>query len=189
MSLTRVLVMAVPWDVDRVRSVRDIRAQVPEVEIVWDQHHSVQETFLRTLDTAGDDPVVIVQDDVVLAGQWREKVEAVIAEHPDAVCQFFSLRKADLEKGARWEPGRAYLMNQCFYLPATYARQLHAFAQTWWEANPGHTGDDTCISEWLRSRQEAYWHHVPSLVQHRDLSSVIGAGRSTRRQSPTFEQE
>lgn len=187
MADTRVLIMAVPFIPERLKNAVRLRDETGGT-IVLDRARDIMDTFTLVLEEAGTDPVVVLQDDVYLAQDWRAKVEAVIAEHPRSVCQFFSLRKSDLEMGARWQPGSAYLANTCFYLPAGYAEQLLEFTRQWILDNPGHTGDDTCLAAWLASRRERYWHHVPSLVQHHVWKSAINDRRSSKRQSPTFEE-
>lgn len=185
MSL-RVIVMAVPWEPARVRSVREMREQVPGIEIVWAAplpEGTATHTWLRALDAAGDSPVVLLEDDVELAPRWLERVTAAIEERPDQVIQFFSMRKADLTVGSREEPGRTFLMNQCFYLPRGAARALAAFSREHFAGNT--SGNDLTTREWLKETGQTYWIHVPSLVQHRPLRSMIGP-RSSRRQSPTF---
>lgn len=186
-TITPTLIMAVPWDQERARRAVHNAKEVGNAQVVWDKKHSIQDTFLRALRTAGEEGTIFMQDDVFLHPQWRQHVEEAIANHSGDVIQFFSIRKSDLGNTSRYEPGRNYLMNQCFYLPPGVAKDLHDYAQTWFEANPGHTGDDTCVSDYLRFRKMKYWHHVPSLVQHEPWTSVTGKGRSTRRQSPTFD--
>lgn len=184
---TPVFIMAVPFDPRRAVNAKRLADETGGT-VVWDEKQSIVDTFLRLLEAAGDGPAIFMQDDVRLTSRWREKVEEVIAEHPDAVCQFFSIRKADLTLGARWERGSAYLMNQCWYAPPTYAAQLRVFAEKWFDERPGHTGDDTCVGEFLKSRRERYWHHVPSLVQHNEWVSAVSQARSSKRLSPTFEE-
>ena len=41
------------------------------------------------------------------------------------------MRKADIEKGTRWENGSNWLMNQCHYLPDRVAGELAEYALTW----------------------------------------------------------
>lgn len=182
---TPTYIMAVPFDQQRVKNVLHIRRTTGAM-VIWDEVRNVLDTFIRVLDAAGDEPAIILQDDVELAENWREQVEAVIQERGDAVIQFFSLRKSDFDKGSHYERGANYMSNLCFYLPAGHAADLKAFTEQWWEENPHHTGDDSCMAEWLKSRNEKYWHHVPSLVQHRTWKSVINESRSSKRQSPTF---
>ena len=186
--LTRELIMGVPWVQERVKSVAEIRRQVPEAEPVWDEKRDAMDTWRKVLRTAGDDPVVILEDDITLTANWRTRVEAAIKEHPDSIIQFFSMRKADLTKGSRWEPGRTFMMNQCYYLPATYARQLLDYSQGWEQANPEYrTGYDITMARWMQENKLRYWVNVPSLVQHRAWKSEIQPKRPRNRQSSTFE--
>jgi hypothetical protein len=155
--------------------------------IVWDQHHNSLDTWQSLLAVAGGDPVVVLEDDVRLTDGWASKVEAVIAEHPDDVIQFFSNRKADVTRGSRWEPGRSFLMNQCHYLPAGVAAELLEFSHGWRANNPQHpSGQDVATAAWMRRTGRQYWLHVPSLVQHMPWRSVLGT-RSKGRQSRTFQ--
>lgn len=185
--MTSVYIMAVPWEPRRAVNAKRL-AEAAGGLVIWDERQSIEDTFKRTLEAAGEGSGIFMQDDVRLTSDWARKVEAVIEEHRDSVCQFFSIRKSDLTAGARWERGSAYLMNQCYYLPATYAAQIREFAEDWFRANPGHTGDDTCIAQFLKARRERYWHHVPSLVQHNEWVSAVAGARSSKRLSPTFEE-
>jgi hypothetical protein len=138
---------------------------------------------------AGDDPVIRLQDDIILTKNFLAKAEAVIAEHPDDVIQFFSMRKDDLTFGSRWCPGSTYLMNQCFYLPAGVSRQLIDFywSPTWaryYETHP--TADDSMMATMFQSQRRKYFLHVPSLVDHQKTRSVVNPRRSSSRQSLTF---
>lgn len=181
---TRTLVMAVPWDEQRATVARML-AERADAEIVWDQTRNAYDTWQAMLATAGDDPAVFLEDDVILAADWRSKVEAVIAERPDDVIQFFSIRD-EYEPGYRG--GSTYLMNQCFYLPGGVAADLLAFSRDWRDSHPEHpTGTDTTTADFLRSTKRDYWMHVPSLVQHREWRSVIDPRRSSRRQSKVFD--
>lgn len=186
MAMTKTVIMAVPWDQQRVRSARDLH-QATGGTVVWDQHHDAFETWQRVLAEAGRDPVIILEDDVVLAENWRNRIEAVIGLHRPNVIQFFSMRQADETVGSRWEPGRTFRMNQCYYLPFRAAEDLWAYSQTWRERRPEHpTGYDITMAEWMRQSSLRYWLSVPSLVQHQPWASAIG-GRSRGRQSGTFQ--
>lgn len=185
--MTRVLVMGVPWVQERVRSVAEIISHVPDVETVWDRNHDAMDTWRLVLDTAGFDPVVILEDDVELTDDWRTKVEEAVSHHPDHIIQFFSMRKADQTTGSRWEPGRTFSMNQCYYLPARVAHHLLQYSQDWAERFPEHpTGYDLLMGQWMKENKLRYWLHVPSLVQHRNWRSEINPKRSGARQSKTF---
>lgn len=156
---------------------------------IVDQKRDAMDTFIRSLEAAGTGRVVHMEDDILLCKDFEVKINAAILEHPSSVIQFFSMRGADLTQGSRWEPGRTFLMNQCFYLPEGYSADLLEFAHGWTRYQEHPTGYDILMQDWLKSRKERYWLHVPSLVQHRDCKSEISPRRSSRRQSTTFEGE
>jgi hypothetical protein len=136
--------------------------------------------------TIGDGPAVVLEDDVILCRDWRSRVEAVIGEHPDVVIQFYSNRAADLTVGSRWEPGRTFLMNQCYYLPPDVALPLHAYTEHWAETSNTPTEYDRAMARWMSETKRRYWLHVPSLVQHLPWRSQIHPRRPRTRQSRTF---
>jgi hypothetical protein len=182
---TKTLIMAVPWIPARTKRAIEL-ARETGGDIVFDEKHDAMDTWQRVLEQAGDGPVVIIEDDVRLTSNWREKVEAVIAEKPGAVIQFFSIKPSDVELGSRWARGATFSMNQCYYLPARAAKQLLAYLPGWMEGRDGENGYDLLMRAWLTENQTPYWLHVPSLVQHEPWKSELGA-RSSKRQSPTFE--
>lgn len=143
--------------------------------------------FLNALTLAGSAPALHFEDDILLAENFLERAHAAIAERPETVIQFFSMRKADLETGSRLESGRTFMMTQCFYLPAGHSAALHAHYPHWKDAEKHVSAVDIFTADFLKSRKEKYWIHVPSLVQHRQTVSIIDKRRSQFRQSLTFE--
>lgn len=143
--------------------------------------------FLNALALAGSAPALHLEDDVLLARDFLARAQAAINERPQSVIQFFSMRKADLEVGSRWEAGRTFMMTQCFYLPAGHSALLLAHYPNWGEKDKHVSAVDIFTADFLKSRKEKYWIHVPSLVQHRQTVSIIDRRRSQFRQSKTFE--
>lgn len=184
----RILIMAVPWDMDRVRNAKRLSEQTGG-DIVWDRTKNIMDTFVSVLDEAGDDAALVLQDDVQLRDDWHPMATQAVEEHGEMLIQFFSIRASDVGRESYRNNASGYMMNQCYYLPPGMAADLAEYARAWIEEHPGHTGDDTCIQDYLKHRRMHYWHHVPSLVQHRTWPSATGKGRSTRRQSPTFEEK
>lgn len=193
---TPTYVMGVPWDQSRVRSMRAMQAadSAPDgLTFVMDTEHDAWQTWMSMIRLASaehpTDGTLFLEDDVVLAEDWRTRVEHAIAQHPDRVIQFFSLSDR-YPDGMTERPASTFSMNQCYYLPAGYARNLWEYAQAWHGKHPEHpTGYDLAMRAWLVGWRERYLLHTPSLVQHRDSPSVISGSRSSKRQSPTFERD
>ena len=188
-------IMAVPWDVQRMKRANDIRkaAGVDHTTIVWDQQKNVMDTFrlvLKQVIEDGDPAFVILQDDVQLTSDFREKLEALVAERPGMVNQFFAMEDEQKAKtlGSREREGVTYISNLCTYFPAGYASQLLAYSYEFVEKYPQHkTGDDFVVRYWLRNRKESYYLHYPNLVQHEGWVSSINAKRPRWRKSHHFE--
>ena len=179
--MTRIIIKAMPH---RAEFISYLRRLLPHAEWCFDVKRSATDTFLRGLEMAGDDPSVHMEEDVILTNNFVQKLEAAIAERPNEMIQFFSMRIDDIRIGSRHD--RSFMMNQCHYFPRGYCRALLEFARAWpgWEKDPN--GYDTMMQAWMRSRHEPYWIHVPSLVNHRVAKSMIDHRRSSRRQSKTF---
>ena len=180
--MTRIIATAVHGK--REEWVSYLRSRLPTLEIVYDSVGSAYHTFLDSLAKQGDDSAIHIEDDVILTQNFMSKAESVIKERPNTLIQFFSMRKDDLIVGSRLD--RNFCMNQCTYIPAAYAPEILLFGQQY-QLLPTDTAPyDTMMNAWLKMKRQPYWIHVPSLVQHRVLKSLIDPRRSSKRQSKTF---
>lgn len=186
---TPTLIQAVPWEPERTKIAVQL-ARDTGGEIIWDQDYSGLETFLRVLEAAGDGPMILLEDDVMLAVHWRSRVEAVIEQHPQRMILFFSMREKDSVLGSRLMEPETYYSTLCAYFPPTYAAQIREWVgdrrPSLWKQFHDHVP-----GAWLNTQRkgERYWLQVPSLVQHRgDLPSVATPkDRRRNRVSPSFE--
>ena len=142
-------------------------------------------TFLAAMRQAGQDAAVHMEEDILITQNFYQKLLAEIAKRPNEVIQFFSMREADLIIGSRYD--NSYMMNQCVYFPAGFSALLLDYYHVWDKKVQHPTGTDIMINDFLRSRKEKYWIHVPSLVEHRIAQSRINPRRSSKRQSKTFK--
>ena len=173
----------------RLDHVGGYGAQIPEVKVLVDRQRKIIGHFIKALAEAGNDACVQMEDDVVLCDNFKERIETEIAKHPEALIQFFSMRKKDIDIGSRWDNN--FINLQCFYLPPTYARQIcEWFPRTPWDYSQDEIdGADSMMDDWLKSRKEKYWICVPNLVNHVIGSSVIDKRRFKNRVSKTFKKE
>jgi hypothetical protein len=170
---------------DRTEFISYLQKNLPEAQWCFDKNHNAMDTFLDAMQMAGESPCVHMEEDIILTINFKEKLLAEIAKRPDEIIQFFSMRKDDLIIGSRYD--RSYMMNQCFYLPAGYSQLIYNFYKTWDKKLEHPTGTDIMINDFLKSRKESYWIHVPNLVEHRIAKSMIDSRRSSKRQSKTFK--
>lgn len=143
-------------------------------------------TFLRGLEIVGDSPTVQMQDDVILCDNFKKRALEEISKRPNTIIQFFSMRKADLEIGSRYD--RNFMMGQCYYLPRGYAKALLTYAKAWGRYDEHPSGDDVIIQDFIKALKLQYWIVVPNLVDHVEGVSVIDKRRSRMRKSKTFNR-
>lgn len=180
----KIIIRSVP---ERSDYLSYLRQAIPSAIPCIDHKHQAFDNFLSALRLSEDLPCLHLEDDIILCNKFLLKIETVIANHADHVIQFFSMRKKDLIIGSRYESGRTFMMNLCFYLPAGMAMPLIDFYQAWDKKMIHPTGYDLLMADFFKYHKIKYWLHVPSLVQHRECVSMIDKRRSKYRQSLTFE--
>lgn len=171
----------------REQFVEYLRAHIPMLVVIADRTRNALDTFVDACRSVGDGAAVHMEDDVLLTSEFVNRIESSIRTRPAMPIQFFSMRSADMTVGSREEPGRTFLMGQCFYLPAGVSAELARYSQRWPRRNRHPTGLDMMVADYLAEQKQRYWIHVPSLVQHRKCKSAIDPRRASSRQSPTFE--
>lgn len=160
---------------------------IPSIEVCFDDVGGAIQNFVKSLELAGDDAVVNLEDDILITKDFERKAESVITSKPDTVIQFFSMRKADLEVGSRWDAGAKYLMAQCTYFPPKICRGILAYSKKYENFEHKSHPLDSMVADYLKDTKQKYWIHCPSLVDHRIGVSMIDPRRAkTNRQSFTF---
>lgn len=188
--MTNIFIRAVK---SRLAEIARLKADLPAANIVLDQFSnncgltSQQRCFLNfeyALKLAGQFAAVHMEDDVELTSNFHDKLSAEIVKRPDVLIQFFSIRPKDLELGSRWDNN--FLMGQCFYVPPTMGLKILTFSRTWTKRAQFPGGPDLMVRDFLKAHAIKYWLHVPSLVQHKRITSARNKKCTFIRQSPTF---
>lgn len=169
---------------ERKPFVDEILKQIPDAVVYYDESGNAREAFVHICkDIVKGQPAVMLQDDIILTSDFRNKVENVINRYPDMLINFFSLSKTLLKPHLK--KGREFCMMQCVYFPEGFSLDIVEAYKTW-------DGKDKYIAAidyltgyaWGNNRQYMVW--CPSLVQHREVKSAINPRRSSKRQSVTF---
>lgn len=175
---------------EREENVRYLLKMIPNLEVVWDKERNGAETFYRSLEQVGYDDAVHLEDDIILTSNFVEKIEAAISKNAEVVNQFFSMRKADLEIGSRYDSN--FLAGLCWYSPPHFSKLLKSYIDSRYGKNDFieqyKKKHDCIIQEFMSAvKQPKYWVHVPSLVDHRIGKSAVDSKRgSTNRIAKTF---
>jgi hypothetical protein len=132
--------------------------------------------------------MVILQDDVLLAGNFAIGVRQIADAQPnDPVCLFLSRLPRDVSAQAdrAYKQNRRYVrVNWRSFLPIVavlWPRAKLVEFREWAESNPGLPGqreprsDDAMGGRWKMLTRQTVWATVPSIVQHPDQEpSTIG---------------
>ena len=187
----KIIVRTIPNNSERNNLVSKIVKELPMAEVQIDMNQNAMLSWLKALESVGEDSALLFEDDVHLANNFKEKAFAEISKREDTVIQFFSMRKDDIEIGSRLDYGSKFMMNQCTYYPKGYCKLIRKFYNDWHlkeeETKSKASGYDLLIADFLKSRKEYYYIVCPSLVDHAEFKSVINPRRSSKRQSKTFE--
>src|SRR5699024_4093605 len=178
----RILIIAVPRDMDRVWNAKRLSEQTGG-DIVWDRTKNIMDTFVSVLDEAGDDAALVVQDDVQLRDDWHPMATQAVEEHGEMLIQFFSIRASDVGRESYRNNASGYMMNQCYYLPRAMAAEAAEAARPSIEVHPGPTGSDACIQYCIRHARMHSSHRGPSMLQHRTSPPHTGKERSPQHDS------
>jgi len=173
---------------ERMPFVDYLRKNLPDATYLYHNGESgnenAMENFLKAMEVSSDIPCLHLEDDIILTGDFENKVLTEIRNRKNNVIQFFSMRSADVTVGSRWD--NKFSMNQCFYLPPGYSKMILEYYRMWDKKEVHRSGYDILINDFLKSRHEKHWICVPSLVQHRVAKSIINPKRSSKRQSLSF---
>ena len=184
--------------------VNQLRVQIPDLIVNLDDFtdtgifkSTAYFNYLRSFELAGHSEAIFMDDDIRLCDSFIEKAKGEIAKDPGAIITFFSMKKADLEKGTRLMPPNTFIGMCCFYLPPGYAKQLSKYGKNWYHnyANDIKAGWiqlhkfcplEIMMQDWMKSKRMSYKIVVPNLVQHLGIKSAINPKRNPGRYSPTY---
>lgn len=177
----------------REANVRKIQEQIPELEIVYCTIDNVFSAHVASFDLDDDyDGLVMLEDDILLCKNFKERVEKLIEAHPYEVVSMFESACSKNELHSEYRPGSKFAWNQCNYYPRAICKILCdpsymiPFIQWFDKRNePWGYPIDIYISYVLGLNKIKYWMEVPFLVQHLDFKSNF-KGRPTNRQSKYF---
>lgn len=172
---------------EREQYVQEALKQIPDAVVYYDdKYHDAMRSYLHVCrDIVGDQPAVLLEDDIILTSNFREKCESVINRYPEILINFFSLSKK--HAAPYFNKGRQYCMNQCEYFPRGFGSKVARSYESWPLRDSEPNAYDYLVRyAWGYNKLYLVW--VPSLVQHRSVKSVIDPKRSSKRQSITFQE-
>lgn len=171
---------------ERQAFVDEILKQIPDAIVYYDEFGDAMKSYLHVCkNIIKGQPAVLLEDDIILTSNFKNKIETVIAKYPKMLINFFSLSKKYTQP--HFKKGREYCMNQCEYFPEGFSLKVVEAYEHWSKREEEPNAYDYLVGyAWGNSNPYLVW--CPSLVQHREIKSIIDPRRSSKRQSITFEE-
>lgn len=181
---------------ERMRNVSKMLGALPEMKVFMSNRENVFKNHIRLFKLgaeSGADGIVILEDDVQLCRDFKNRVESLVAEHKDEVVSMFESALAKGELKSEYRAGGKFNWCQCNYYPKDVCEKLadtemlNRFTKWFFETRkePWNYPIDTYIAYVLSQYKMRYWMQVPFLVQHLAIKSNF-KGRPLNRQSKFF---
>lgn len=137
-----------------------------DYELLIDKDHNVRKEFANQLDSISDNDVVLMEDDIVLCRDFKNRIEKIISEHPNEIINFFSMPKDYYQSGYRY-----FAYNQCTYYPKEVLKDIVNRFKVKWKRTHFNTTPENYILIYLRGKK--VFTYRPCLVQHIDNYSLL----------------
>lgn len=175
-------------NVDKMKeSIEGLQVVVANKTDVFDKHIKLFAEGTK------HDGIVILEDDVQLCIDFKNKCENLISKHKTEVVSMFESALSKTQLHSEYRSGARFAWNQCNYYPKEVCcllsdeDQLPKFKKYFYEKlhEPWNYPIDRYIAFVLGKNKIRYWMEVPFLVQHLPLKSNF-KGRPINRQSNFF---
>lgn len=153
-----------------------------EYKLLVDTEHKPVESFIKQLDIISEYDSVLLEDDLILCKDFKNRIEEVINEYPNMIINFFQLPSLYITTCVS---NLTFRFNQCTYYPKGVSKKIAENMLTYDKSNYKYGYD--VIEDWAFKKLEIiYLIHRPCLVQHNDFKSIIQNGKYLKRTTPYF---
>lgn len=150
-----------------------------EYDLLIDKEHKPVESFIKQLKIISEEDSVLLEDDLILCKNFKQKIEEIIKQFPDKIINFFTFPA----KFFKTRESQNFLWNQCTYYPKGMAKQVaEKMEEIKDQVSQKHERlqYDILESEALKNLGLTHVQYRPCLVQHLDGRSLIGNSSSGR---------
>lgn len=152
-----------------------------EYEKLVDIERKPVESFIKQLKYISQWDSVLLEDDLILCKDFKNRIEEVIKQYPNKIINFFT-RPNDY---FTTHESSIFAYNQCTYYPQGVALQIAIEMEKWFIKNP-RSQYDILENNALRELGLTHMQYRPCLVQHLDNDSLIGNVAKGYRRTPYF---
>lgn len=153
-----------------------------DYELLVDKEKKPVESFIKQLKYISQFDSVLLEDDLILCKDFKNKIEDAIKRYPNDIINFFQNPEYYFETGY----DSHFLWNQCTYYPKGIALTLANEMERLRESMP-NAQYDTLECEALRKLGILHIVYRPCLVQHIDKGSLIQDSSCPARRTIYFE--
>lgn len=149
-----------------------------DYELIIDKSYKPVESFVNALFKCDSYNCVILEDDVILCKDFKNRIESVIKSHPADLINFYTKPLAYFQSTYSFE----FHYNQCTYFPKGMSSKLAEqimYLKTNYILNPT-SGYDVYARTALEQLRIPHLMYRPCLVQHNDLKSLISKSSPDR---------
>ncbi len=177
----------------RIDNAHSYLEQIPDLNFYYGDNEDVFQKFINCFDLSPEyDGLMLLEDDVKLCKNFKERAEQIIADNENMVVSFFDKACSRKPLTTKILSGSDFLWNQCNYYPREICDiikdvdNVQAFKDYYPKTGQKWTyPSDTYIGYVLGKHSIKYLMKLPFLVQHLDIKSNF-TGRSTKRQTKYF---
>lgn len=137
--------------------------------LLIDKNHEVDKIFISQLESISNDDVVLMEDDIILCENFKERVEEIIDKHKKEIINFFSYPFIYIQSGYK-----NFSYNQCTYYPKEILQDIVRFYKE--HKKPfNKTYPEDYIAHYLyaKNKNTQVYNYRPCLVQHIDDKSLL----------------
>lgn len=141
-------------------------------EVLVDTERKPIKSFIDQLKQISSDDAVLLEDDLILCKNFKERIEKVITQYPNCVINFYESPHEFYLTEER--QGAEYRFNQCTYYPKGLAKTIADKMEEVWIKHPREIQYDFLQSYAMHELNMSYISYRPCLVQHLNGISLIG---------------
>ena len=137
-----------------------------EYELLVDTEHKPIESFIEQLEQISEYDSVLLEDDLILCKDFKNRIEEVINKYPDKVINFFYHQDEYYQTRESME----YSNNQCTYYPKGLAYKIAQEMKNFIKCSDQYSWIENLA---LQKLKLIHIQYRPCLVQHLDNGSLI----------------
>lgn len=160
------------------RNLNSSYNQIP-YKLLIDYNNNCGKAFIEQLEYIKNEDAVLLEDDIILCNNFKNRIESIIEKHPKDIINFFTFPDQWKEEGYE----NKFRYNQCTYFPKEKTQKLLSVIHRY---NLKDFSAEHILSNSLTILKLKHYVYRPFLVQHLDNGSLMNHHPKFERRSPFF---